>query len=176
MPRIEPLEQADADPQMQAEYDRIVAAQGRMTNMKRTLAHEPVAMEALLRWYPLRDVVQPFLGDRLTTLYVHAISTATDCLICSTFFRRILIESGEDPADLQLDDREQTVVEFGRQLVTDANAVSDELYARLAAYFSPPEDVALTAFGGLMVATNIFNNALKVDLDEYLHDYRAPAS
>lgn len=176
MPRIEPLELADADPQMQAEYDRIVAAQGRMTNMKRTLAHEPVAMEALLRWYPLRDVVQPFLGDRLTTLYVHAISTATDCLICSTFFRRILIESGEDPADLQLDDREQTVVEFGRQLVTDANAVSDELYARLAAYFSPQEVVALTAFGGLMVATNIFNNALKVDLDEYLHDYRAPAS
>lgn len=175
MPRIEPLDQADADPQMQAEYDRIVAAQGRMTNMKRTLAHEPVAMEALLRWYPLRDVVQPFLGERLTTLYVHAISTATDCLICSTFFRRILIEAGEDPSDLRLDDREQAVVDFGRQLVADANAVSDELYARLAAYFSPREIVALTAFGGLMVATNIFNNAIQVDLDEYLHDYRAPA-
>jgi hypothetical protein len=32
--------------------------------------------------------------------------------------------------------------------------------------------VALTAFGGLMVATNLFNNAIKVDLDEYLVSYR----
>ena len=173
MPRIEPLEKADADPKMRAEYERIEATQGRMTNMKRTLAHEPVAMDALLQWYPLRDTVQPFLGERLTTLYVHAISTATDCLICSTFFRRILIDAGEDPAALKLDDREQTLVDFGRQLVKDANGVSDALYARMAEHFSPREIVALTAFGGLMVATNIFNNALRVDLDEYLYDYRA---
>jgi hypothetical protein len=33
----------------------------------------------------------------------------------------------------------------------------------------------LTAFGGLMVATNLFNNALKVDLDDYLHAYRKAA-
>jgi hypothetical protein len=32
--------------------------------------------------------------------------------------------------------------------------------------------VALTAFGGLMVATNLFNNALRVDLDDYLQPYR----
>ena len=36
----------------------------------------------------------------------------------------------------------------------------------------PEQIVALTAFGGLMVATNLFNNALQVDLDEYLHRYR----
>lgn len=175
MPRIEPLEKADTDAKMRAAYDRIETTQGRMTNMKRTLAHEPVAMEALLQWYPLRDTVQPFLGERLTILYVHAISTETDCLICSTFFRRMLIESGEDPEALKLDDREQTLVNFGKQLVTDANGVSDALFARMAEYFSPREIVALTAFGGLMVATNIFNNALKVDLDEYLYDYRAGA-
>ena len=33
----------------------------------------------------------------------------------------------------------------------------------------PDQIVALTAFGGLMVATNLFNNALQVDLDDYLH-------
>ena len=27
---------------------------------------------------------------------------------------------------------------------------------------------ALTAFGAIMVATNVFNNALEVELDEYL--------
>ena len=41
---------------------------------------------------------------------------------------------------------------------------------------SPTRSSALTAFGGLMVATNLFNNALKVDLDEYLHPYRRERS
>jgi hypothetical protein len=36
--------------------------------------------------------------------------------------------------------------------------------------------VTLTAFGTLMIATNIFNNALRVDLDEYLALYRAGAT
>ena len=32
--------------------------------------------------------------------------------------------------------------------------------------------VALTAFAAMMIATNIFNNALEVELDEYLFAYR----
>ena len=59
-----------------------------MTNMKWTLAHAPAALDALLEWYPLHDQVVPFLGERRTNLFCHAISTETDCLICSTFFRR----------------------------------------------------------------------------------------
>ena len=46
------------------------------------------------------------------------------------------------------------------------------LYARLAAFLQPEQVVSLTAFGGLMIATNIVNNALRVDLDEYLWPYR----
>jgi hypothetical protein len=38
--------------------------------------------------------------------------------------------------------------------------------------FSSEQIVALTAFAGLMAATNMINNALKVDLDEYLYAYR----
>ena len=45
-------------------------------------------------------------------------------------------------------------------------------FGRLAARLRPEQIVALTAFGGLMVATNLFNNALRVDLDEYLEPYR----
>jgi alkylhydroperoxidase family enzyme len=127
-----------------------------------------------MEWYPLREEVHKFLEPRATMLFVHAISSATDCLICSTFFRRHLIDAGEDPDQLAMNDREQLVVEFGRQLVSDANQVSDDLYRRLAQQFSQPQIVALTAFGAMMIATNIFNNALRVDLDEYLESYRRP--
>jgi alkylhydroperoxidase family enzyme len=172
MARIPPLEDADANPESRAALDEIRAAHGRVTNMKRTLARSPIALRALMTWYDLRDEVVPFLGERSTTLFAHSISAGTDCLVCSTFFRRLLIDAGENPESLQLDDWEQTIVAFGRQLAVDPHGVSDELFGRLAARLEPDQIVALTAFGGLMVATNLFNNALKVDLDGYLLSYR----
>ncbi len=172
MPRIPPVNYEQADQATQAAYDHIVGAHGRMTNMKATLAHSIPALNALMEWYPLRDEVETFLEPRATLLFVHAISSATDCLICSTFFRRILIDAGEDPDELEMNEREQLVVEFGRQLVRDPNQVSDALYGRLTKEFSQAQIVALTAFGAMMIATNVFNNALRVDLDEYLQPYR----
>jgi len=171
MGRIPPLEYDQVRGAVRAEYDRQNAAHGRMTNMKRTLAHSEVALRALMEWYALRDEAIPFLGERLCDLYSHAISADTDCLICSTYFRRTLIDRGENPDAPSLDDREQTVIDFGRRLVADRNRVPDELYARLAQHFTPAQIVTLTAFGAMMIATNIFNNALEVDLDDYLKPY-----
>jgi len=174
MARVPPLPDGEVSPAARIELDKQRAAHGRVTNMKRTLAHAPVALGALMTWYQLREQVVPFLGERLTNLFAHAVSAQTDCLICSTFFRRILIEAGENPERLELDERAQTVVAYGRQLAHDANGVDDELFGRLAAFLTAAQLVTLTVFGGLMIATNIFNNALRVDLDDYLQPYRKP--
>jgi alkylhydroperoxidase family enzyme len=172
MQRIRPLDRGEVSVEMQAAWDQQVAAHGRMTNMKRTLAHSPPAFRALMEWYTLRDEVLPFLGPRAVNLFSHAISTQTDCLICSTFFRRLLIEAGENPDRLQLDDREAALVAYGRQLARDPNGVGDALFQELERHFSPPQLVSLTAFGAMMVATNVLNNALRVPLDDYLVPYR----
>ena len=172
MPRIRPVEYAETTPAVRAAHDEVVREHGRITNMKRTLLHSLPAFQALMEWYPLRDTVQPFLGERLTNLFAHAISTESDCLVCSTFFRRIMLESGENPDRFALDEREEVVVEFGRQLAKPFARVPNGLFARLAAAFTDEQIVALTAFGALMVATNVFNNALDVDLDGYLEPYR----
>jgi alkylhydroperoxidase family enzyme len=171
MSRIPPLDESQTPP-----ASRKLLEKYGVTNMKRTLAHAPAALDAYMRWYELHQEVVSFLGPCSAMLFAHAISAQTDCLICATFFRRWLVEAGEDPDHLQLDDRDRVLVEFGRQLVRDANGVSDELYASLASRFTPGEIVTLTAFGGLMIATNIFNNALKIDLDEYLFPFRKAAS
>lgn len=171
MPRIAPLHDAEMPPAAAAARDAHSAI-GRITNMKRTLLHSVPAFQALMTWYPLRDTVQPFLGERLTTLFAHAVSSETDCLICSTFFRRILIDSGDDPDELALDEREAAVVAFGRRLAVTPHRMPDDVYDRAAAYFSDEQMVALVAFGALMVATNVVNNALGVPLDDYLQPYR----
>jgi alkylhydroperoxidase family enzyme len=172
MPRIPPLDLETAPPDAREAAAEHIGSHARITNMKRTLLHSVPAFHALMEWYPLRDTVQPFLGERLTTLFAHAISAETDCLICSTFFRRILIETGEDPDRLAFDDREAAVVDFGRSLAVSPYRVPDTVYRRLEAFFDPGQIVALTAFGALMVATNVINNALDVELDEYLQPYR----
>jgi alkylhydroperoxidase family enzyme len=172
MPRIPPLETETAAPEARAAAEAHVRNHARMTNMKRTLLHSLPAFKALMEWYPLRDAVQPFLGERLTTLFAHAISAETDCLICSTFFRRMLIQTGENPERLRLDERETAVLEFGRALAVSPFKVPDLVYQRLETYLSPAQIVALTTFGAMMVATNVVNNALDVELDEYLQPYQ----
>ena len=165
MARIEPISEGAAEDLWREHY-------GRVTNMKRTLARSPRTLQAYMEWYPLRDAVAGFLGARATNIFVHAISAATDCLICSTFFRRVLIDAGEDPDDLSLDPKEEALVDLARALVQ--RDVPDDLYERVRGFWDPSETVLLVGLGGMMIATNIFNDALKVDLDDYLKPYRRP--
>ena len=172
MPRVPQIDYDAAPPDVREAHDDHIRRHARITNMKRTLLNSLPAFRALMEWYPLRDTVQPFLGARLTVLFAHAISAETDCLICSTFFRRMMSDDGMDPDRLQLDEREAAVVEYGRCLAVSPFRVPAATYQRVAAHFDAPQMTSLTAFGAIMVATNVFNNALEIELDEYLHPYR----
>lgn len=169
--RVPPTTYDDLPPAAKTAHDGHTRV-ARITNMKRTLLHSVPAFDALMTWYRLRDTVQPFLGERLTTLFAHAVSAETDCLICSTFFRRLLLQSGENPDRLTLDEWEAAVVAFGRCLATTPFEVPDAVYRPVAEKLTREQIVVLTAFGALMVATNVFNNALRVPLDEYLEPFR----
>ncbi len=172
MPRIEPLELAQMTGEVRTVHEQGLAQWGRMTNMKRTLLHSLPAYHALMQWYPLFDSIKSFLGERLAIIFAHAISTGSHCLICTTFMRRILIDWGEDPNRLALDEKGNALVAFAGAIVQSDNRVPSEIYDRVASLFSKEEIVALTGFAALMIATNIVNNALEVELDDYLYAYR----
>jgi alkylhydroperoxidase family enzyme len=170
MPRIEPI--VRYSPEMQEAAVAHVATGARMTNMKNTLAHDRRAFDALMTWYPLFDAITEFLGRRRAELLSHAISVEKDCLVCSTFFRRHLIDRGDDPDHLELDDEDSLIVAFGRQFAEDAHRIDDELYGRMRDRYDERQIVLLCAFAALMVATNVFNDALQVPLDAVLEPYR----
>src|SRR4051794_14191857 len=92
MARIPPVDESSAPPASRSLASEHLASGGRMTNMKWTLAHSPAALDALLQWYPLHDELVPVLGERRVWVFCHAISAQSDCLICSTFFRRLLMD------------------------------------------------------------------------------------
>ena len=55
----------------------------------------------------------------------------------------------------------------------DPHGVDDDLHAQLAERFTDEQIVLLAEFGAIMVATNVFNDALGVPLDAQLEPYRA---
>ena len=172
MPRIQPIELDQSTGEVRAAFEKGVARWGRMTNMKRTLLQSLPSYRVLMEWYTLFDVVKLFLGERLAIVFAHAISAESNCLICTTYMRRILIDWGENPDQLKLDDKGKALVEFGRAISKQGNRVPDDIYAAAAHFFTDEQMVALTAFAGMMVATNIINNVLQVNLDEYLYEYK----
>ncbi|GAB3952308.1 hypothetical protein GCM10028805_34090 [Spirosoma harenae] len=173
MPRIEPLLVDEATPNVQAAFDAHVTDYpgSRITNMKATLGRSLLAFQVYMQWYPLYEEVKKTLGDRLAYLYAHAISEGSNCPLCTTFFRRIIIDNGEQPENLQLTDHEQKVVDFGSAIAQNKGEISDDLYAPMANQFTEHQLVILIAFAGQMIATNVFNNVLEVNIDEYLYPY-----
>lgn len=147
---------------------------GSITNMKATLLSNVPSFTAYMEWYTLYDELVPFIGERAVSLFSYAISDENDCLVCSVFFRRILIDNGEDPDNPQVTETEQLLIDWGRLIAASPGAIPPEFYAKLEAAFHPELRVLLLAFAGLMVATNLFNTVGKVPLDEVLYDYRKP--
>jgi alkylhydroperoxidase family enzyme len=172
MARIAPVNPATATPEQKALWAETEAKHGAVTNMKATLLNSPPALHAVLEWYTLFDRVKSFLSQREAILFSSAISRTNRCTICSLYMRRAIVQWGEDPDHLTLDERAQALVDYGRQIALDANAVSDALFARLKALFNDVEIVELTTFAGLMIVNNLFNMALKVDVDASLDPYR----
>lgn len=171
MTRIPPVTADTQDSVLKAAYDEL-AKHHEVSNMKAALLHSPEALHAVLEWYKLFAKVKPFLGERLAILFCDAISRANACELCATFMHREIVLSGEDPNALKLDDRDESVIAFGRQLAKDANRINDDLYAKLQSYFTSAQIVDLTVFGTLMIVNNLFNSALRIPLDETLDGYR----
>ena len=172
MSRIPKIDYATASPEIQAEYNKVAAEHGVVSNMKATLLHSPAASRAVLEWYTLYARVKPVLGDRRTILFCDAISKENACTLCATFMNRAIIKGGENPLSLKLDERDQTIVAYGKQLAANPNRVTDVLFKKLEEFLNPAQIVDLTVFGALMIVNNIFNSALQVDLDESLGAYQ----
>jgi hypothetical protein len=173
MARIQPVSAQDKSPALLAAFEQhVVSYQATITNMKSTLAHSLLAFEVYMQWYPLYNKVIDMIGKKAAYLFAYSISTASDCPLCSTFFRRIMIEAGENPDKLVLSDYEKYLLNFGSAIAQHKGCIANQVYEDLAQYHNNEELVILIAFAGQMIATNIFNNVIETDIDEYLTPYK----
>lgn len=172
MPRIEYVDYANASEEVKQAYDKQKqSAGGYVTNMKRTLLQSLPAYHALMEWYPLKDEVQKLVGERGVTIFCHAISSENDCLLCSIYFRKEFAEQGISLKDPQFTEKELLLENFGRQIARNSDNITDEFFDKLKVFFSDQEIVTLVGFAVIMVATNLVNNTLKIEIDENIKPY-----
>lgn len=173
MPFLPEIDLDALSPEQQEAADRQVRLHGgRITNMKATLLGHVPSFDAYMEWYTLKDELVPHIGERAFSLFCYAISDENDCLVCSVFFRRILIDGGADPDDPQPAYHEALLMEWGRAIARDPHGISDDLVMRLESEFDATLRLQLLAFAGQMIATNLINTVGRIPLDEILYDYR----
>ena len=131
MPNISQVDYASASAEQQVAHDEELRLRGRMTNMKRTLLHSPVALRIYGEWFALRDELAPAIGDQAIIIFAHAISRASRSEIGITFMRRALTQMGRNPDALELSVEEAELVHFGEALARDPHQVGDAVWAPL---------------------------------------------
>lgn len=176
MARISQIDYDKASAAVQTAHDEEVRLRGRMTNMKRIMLHSPAAHSIYAEWFTLRELLRPAIDDRAIWLLCLGIGEESNAEIPIGFFRRALISNGLQPEDIVPDENEADLIAFGQAVVRDSNAVSDELWNKLAARYDEATLVNLVAFIGIMIATAIFTNVVQVDFDAELEIYRKPAA
>jgi len=161
-----------ASEEVRREYEDQIKKHGRITNMKRTLLNDPPSFKAYMEWYTLKDRLVPIIGERAVSLFSYAISNGNNCMICSLFFRKILVDSGEDLDNPTLSPEEKLLMELGSRIAVDPHNIDENIYEELSERYTDQERTLIIAFAGIMYATNLFNTVAKVELDEVLYAYK----
>ncbi|MEO8403514.1 MAG: hypothetical protein ABI480_02925 [Chitinophagaceae bacterium] len=173
MARITPVKETDLQPSLKIAFERhIHGYEDRITNTKATLGHSLPAFEAYMQWYPLYQEIEKILGKRLAYLFAYSISEASGCSLCAAFFRKIIIEAGERTDQLMLTASQRNVLEFGASIARYKGNIANHVYDAVALNYTKADMVVLIAFAGQMIATNIFNNVVETDVDQYLEKYQ----
>jgi hypothetical protein len=163
----------ELSPEAQALGDRASAANGgQVPNLDATLLGNLPTFTAYLEWFTLKDEVVPWIGERAFTLFAHSISDAGRCLNSSLYFRKALIDSGDDPDSPEVTEAEQLLIDWGGLIVTRPHDIPPEFYDRLEQTFSAERRLTLLAFAGMMVAVNTVITVGKIPLDDELEQYR----
>ena len=137
----------------------------RITNEKLTLLHHIPSFEALeLESYKLDRELQKIVGKRAADFYEYAISLQNDCLVCSTYFTKLLQKNGIDDFDsFDFTEEERLLIAYARAIASDHKNVPDELFEQLKERYTEAEIVVITTMGIFMIANNYFNDILQVE-------------
>jgi len=171
MPIIPMINPESLSDDQKLRYEKEVAQHGRATNLKRTLLHSTASFDAFAQWHVLAEQAKSFIGERALMLFSFAISEGNRCVVCGTFFRKILTDMGTNPDAPALSGEESLLFDYGYSIAEDPHNINPAIHAQLQTRYSHEQQVLLLAYAGMMIAFNTFNTVAQVELDEMLKGY-----
>jgi 4-carboxymuconolactone decarboxylase len=175
MPRIPPLQPEHEPPELRAVFDQLRATRGRIPTMYQTLAHQPEILSAHRAYF--HAALDTGDLDRAFKEKI-AFKVALECgsVYSSASHRRYALRHGVGEAELEaiarseyddLEMREQMALRFADEVIA-GRSMSDTTFQALAAHFSTPEIVELSALVGIMQLASTLGAifGLGADVDE----------
>ena len=167
MARISKIDLEKASPDVKKAVEEHVSQGYRVTNEKLTLLHNVPCFEALeVQSYAVDRELSRLVGQRAADFFEYAISLENDCLVCSTYFGKLLRKYGITDFDaFAFTEDEELLIAYGRAIAKNPKHVPDELFRKLLARFGEETVVVLTTMGVFMIANNYFNDILQVEAE-----------
>jgi uncharacterized peroxidase-related enzyme len=170
-PRLKALAPDEAAPEVRPIFATYLAERGNIPNMFRTAAVRPRHLQTMIAHFRTvmgEGTVPPLLKELLWVRVSH-LNECHYCLASHTMLARrrgasdALLDALQDRGPLEaLEPGWQAALEYAQVLHGTGHAVSDALYARLAAAWDPGQIVEITMVIGMTEYFNRFNNALRV--------------
>ena len=164
MSRIQKINPETAPEEVQKTIREHLAKGYRLTNEKLTLLYSIPCFQAIEAGsYAVDEELASIVGKRAADIYEYAISAANDCIVCTTYFKKLLDSEGIDLHHFEFTKDEELLVEFARALANDPRHIPADLKDRMQARYNDREFVVITSMGIMMLANNYFNDIMEVE-------------
>lgn len=163
MARINPINYSTASEEIKSVHDEYIK-KAPMNNMKLTLLNNTVAFKALMGFHEVLAEAKTFLGELDANLFCYAISFENDCMVCSSIFKKFLDDLSVEFEGMVFTPVQQALVSFGRNIADNPHEVDEEQIEELKEFFTDEQIVVITSLASMMIASNIINTVLDVEM------------
>lgn len=176
MARVTYIEaEATEDPVIRDAFARMIAKRGKVTNIYKALAHTPAILAVMgpfVAAVQQPDEIDATLKERII-LRVSMLNRSAYCthaheqISAKMGFTPAEIAQMSDPATADIGDDQRAALAFAEELTLRPGDISDEIYDDLRRHFGESQIVEITMVAALYNMINRFNEALKLDPEEY---------
>ena len=176
MARVTYIEEEQTDnPVIREAFARMRVKRGKVTNIYKALAHKPdilATMGPFVAAVQRPDELDPKLKERI----ILRVSMLNHSAYCTHAHAQISAKMGftsdeiaemRNPAVARISEAEKAALTYAEELTLSPGSIQDRTYQELEGYYSESQIVEITAIAALYNMINRFNEALKLDPEEY---------
>jgi len=176
MARVRYIEEEEVkDPKVKEAYERMRKKRGKVTNIYKAFAHKPSILATIgpfVAAVQQPDELEAKLKERII-LRVSKINCSNYCchaheqISAKMGFSNDEISEMDNPDSANIPESEKAALKYAEALTVNPGNISDKVFDDLKKYYSESQIVEITSIAALYNMINRFNEALKLDPEDY---------